>query len=50
MNNVVRFNTTKRKLDWKAEEELRDGKKRDQQRRENRIQGREAKTVGEDDE
>lgn len=49
MNNVVRFETTKRKLDWKQEESLRSGKKQSRQRRDSRIQGREAKTVGEEE-
>lgn len=49
MNQVVRFNQTKRKLDWKAEEALRTGKKRDSQRRDNRKVGREVKTVGEEE-
>lgn len=48
MNNVVRFENTKRKLDWKQEENLRDGKKQDRKRRESKIQGREFKTVGEE--
>lgn len=50
MSNVVRFENTKRKLDWKEEENLRTGKKQDRLRRNSRIKGREAKTVGEDNE
>lgn len=50
MNNVVRFENTRRKLNWKQEENLRSGKKQDRKRRDSRIQGREAKTVGEDSE
>lgn len=49
MNNVVRFENTKRKLDWKQEETLRNGKKEKQSRRDSRIKGREAKTVGEEE-
>lgn len=49
MNNVVRFENTKRKLDWQQEESLRTGKKQDRQRREGRIKGREAKSIGEDE-
>lgn len=49
MNNVVRFENTKRKLNWKQEESLRNGKKHDRDRRDNRIKGREAKTVGEEE-
>ncbi len=50
MNNVVRFENTKRKLDWKQEEQMRSGKKRDQRRRDDRQQGRDAKYMGEDEE
>jgi len=49
MNNVVRFENTKRKLDWKQEESLREGKKRDQRRREDRIIGRGFKEVGDEE-
>ena len=49
MNNVVRFENTKRKLDWKQEESLRSGKKQDRNRRDDRIKGREAKTIGEEE-
>lgn len=49
MNNVVRFENTKRKLDWKQEESLRQGKKRDQRRREDRINTREFKEVGDEE-
>lgn len=49
MNQVVRFEHSKRKLDWKAEENLRDAKKRDQQRRDNRKVGREVKLIGEEE-
>lgn len=49
MNQVVRFENTKRKLDWKQEEELRSGKKRDQKRRSARIVGREVKAIGEEE-
>jgi hypothetical protein len=49
MNNVTRFENTKRKLDWKQEEALRTGKKRDQKRRDDRIVGREVKLIGEEE-
>lgn len=49
MNNVVRFENTKRKLDWKQEESLRSGKKQSRQRRESRLTGRELKEVGEEE-
>jgi hypothetical protein len=49
MNQVVRFENTKRKLDWKQEEVLRTGKKRDQRRRNDRIIGRDVKTIGEEE-
>lgn len=49
MNNVVRFENTRRKLDWKQEEQLRTGKKRDQQRRDDRKVGREVKAIGEEE-
>lgn len=49
MNNVVRFENTKRKLDWMQEEQLKSGKKREQKRRDDRKIGREVKTVGEDE-
>lgn len=49
MSNVVRFENTKRKLNWKQEEELRNGKKREQKRRNNRKLGREVKTIGEEE-
>lgn len=47
MKNVVRFENTKRKLDWEQEESLRTGKKLSRRRRDTRLKGREAKTVGE---
>lgn len=49
MNQVVRFENTKRKLNWKQEEELRTGKKRDQRRRDARIVGREVKSIGDEE-
>lgn len=49
MSQVTKFENTKRKLDWKQEENLRESKKKDRKRRDSRILGREAKTVGEDD-
>lgn len=49
MNNVVRFENTKRKLDWKQEENLRDGKRKSRNRRDSRLQQRELKGVGEQD-
>ena len=49
MNNVVRFENTKRKLDWKQEESLRSGKKQSRQRRDNRLTGRELKGVVEEE-
>lgn len=49
MSNVVRFENTKRKLNWKQEESLRDGKKQDRQRRDSKIHGRVAKTIGEEE-
>lgn len=49
MNNVVRFENTRRKLDWKQEESLRTGKKQDRQRRDSKIQGRVAKSIGEEE-
>lgn len=48
-SKVVRFENTKRKLDWQQEESLRSGKKQDRQRRDIRIKGREVKTIGEDE-
>lgn len=48
MNNVVRFENTKRKLDWQQEESLRKGKKQSGQRRNNRLTGRELKGFGEE--
>jgi hypothetical protein len=49
MSNVVRFENTKRKLNWEQEEELRNGKKREQKRRDARKLGREVKTIGEEE-
>lgn len=49
MNNVVRFNKTKRKLDWQQEEQLKDGKKRDVSRREQRKTGRDNKFYNQGD-
>jgi hypothetical protein len=49
MNQVVRFETTKRKLDWMGEEQLRSKKKQDRSRRDNRLEGREAKYMGEEE-
>jgi hypothetical protein len=49
MNQVVRFEKTKRKLDWKQEEQLHTGKKRDQQRRDDRKVGRQVKAIGEEE-
>lgn len=47
MSAVVKFEVTKRKLDWKQEEELRQGKKKDSTRREQRKHGRDAKVYNE---
>lgn len=49
MNNVVRFENTKRKLDWMQEEQLKSGKKREQKRRDDRKIGREVKVIGEEE-
>lgn len=49
MNQVVRFENTRRKLDWKQEEQLKTGKKREQKRRDDRKIGREVKAVGEEE-
>mgnify|MGYP006951075461 CR=1 FL=1 len=49
MNNVTRFPNTRRKLDWKQEEQLNTGKKRDQQRRDDRKVGRQVKAIGEEE-
>lgn len=49
MTSVVRFESTKRKLDWKQEETLREGKKKSKKIRDSRIQGREMKTIGDDE-
>lgn len=49
MQNVVRFENTKRKLDWKEEESLRTGKKQSRKRRDSKIQGRELKAIGEEE-
>lgn len=49
MQNVVRFENTKRKLDWKQEESLRDGKKESKKRRSLRLTGRELKGIGEEE-
>ena len=49
MNQVVRFENTRRKLDWKAEEQLKTGKKREAQRRDDRKIGREVKAVVEEE-
>lgn len=40
MTRVVRFENTKRRLDWMDEQQLRDGKKRDKQRRDERRTNR----------
>jgi hypothetical protein len=37
MHNVVRFEKTKRKMSWEQEEEMRSGKKRGMQRRQDRL-------------
>lgn len=50
MNNVVRNSTTKRKLDWKQEEELRVVRKRAQRRRTDHKAAREVKYVGGEEE
>lgn len=47
MNQVVRNETTKRKLDWKQEEQMRSGKKRGEQRRLDRKVGRDVKSYHE---
>ena len=49
MNQVVRFEQTKRKLDWMQEEQLKSGKKREQKRRDDRKIGREVKVIGEEE-
>jgi hypothetical protein len=50
MGNVVRFTNTKRKLDWKQEEDMRSSKKADKKFRDNRKAQRETKfIVGEDE-
>lgn len=50
MSAVVKFEVTKRKLDWKQEEELRQGKKKGVTRREQRKHGRDIKTYKEGEE
>ncbi|MNC20731.1 hypothetical protein D3C75_686940 [compost metagenome] len=50
MNQVVKFDQTKRRLNWEQEEALHSSKKRDSQRRDARKIGREVKTIGENDE
>lgn len=50
MNNVVRFEYTKRKLDWEAEGQLRMSKKLDQARRDIQKFNREAKWGDDNDE
>ena len=50
MNNVVKFDQCKRRLNWEQEEALHAGKKRAGQRRDARKIGREVKTIGENDE
>lgn len=49
MNHVVKFEQTKRKLDWKGEEALRTGKKKHQSARYARRVGRENKYMGEEE-
>lgn len=49
MNQVVAFEKTKRKLDWKQEEALRNGKRKDEKRRSARKVGRDVKSIGEEE-
>lgn len=49
MNHVVKFEQTKRKLDWKGEEALRSSKKQKQFARDARKVGRENKYTGEEE-
>jgi hypothetical protein len=49
MSAVVKFEVTKRKLDWKQEEELRQGKKKGATRREQRKASRDLKAYQEED-
>lgn len=49
MNQVVRFEQTKRKLDWKQEEALRNGKRKGEERRSARKVGRDVKSIGEEE-
>lgn len=49
MNQVVRFEKTKRKLDWKQEEVQRECRKESKQRRDARKVGREVKAIGEEE-
>lgn len=50
MNNVVRFENSRRKLNWKQEEEIRESKKGSRKRRDERKTGRNAKWATEGDE
>lgn len=50
MNNVVRFENTKRKLNWMEEEQMRSGKKRGEKRRIDRQSKSNNKWGVEDDE
>lgn len=43
MNNVVKFEKTNRKLDWKQEEALREYRKDSRKRRDQRKTGRDSK-------
>lgn len=45
MQNVVRFTKTKRKLDWKQEEDMRSSKKGDKKSRGDRKAQRETKFI-----
>ena len=50
MNQVVRFDNTKRKLNWEQEEQMRSGKKRGEKRRQDRISKSNNKWGEQDDE
>lgn len=49
MNQVVAFEKTRRKLDWKQEEVLRNGKRKGEDRRSARKVGRDVKSIGEEE-
>lgn len=50
MRNVVAFENTKRKLDWKQEQQMKEGKRKGQARRDVQREGREAKWGVDNDE